>query len=502
MTCVHLPHMLSPYFIFTGDSSRPPRKSTRRQRHTFTQDEEGRWVDDSKILQEAREEQRAAEAAKKRKAELRRRGKAPRPNYKTMDSVEYSTLRQQDWFETSERDSNIEDPNFWCLEQLFIYKDIYVPMKKPVRPMHPIDMDHLRTKTYFAEAVDVTEKLGLHHLMTLKCDYNVTLVQQFFATLVIKEDDGLTMRWMTGDRPCESNFFEFARVLGYDFDGPNPVGRRLHTSYLPEKDTLAGLYDASGILGTITGLLPLYDQLLRLFRENIAPSGGNNDAIRGDLVNLMAFTHECAINENPHKNFKIDVMNYIFHEMFDAMVSRTSIPYAPYVMMLIKDTLRDDPNLSDDCEEHKVKKPYVKRTKPAPYGADDTDSFMRDARASGSTRRAAAPPMMSEIKKLTWFQRNILCMKVEIHKEQYQAYRRDLARDHKQDLMLHKLSGELGPAPRATPPTAYNSWNVSRVNWPEFEKQLYTAPRQSSPPTADDSEGSAAYEQSTDEATS
>ena len=94
-------------------------------------------------------------------------------------------------------------------------------------------------------------------------------------------------------------------------------------------------------------------------------------------------------------------------------------------------------------------------------------------------------------------------MKVDIHKEQYQAYRRDLVRDHTQQLILHKLSGEQGPAPRASPPTAYKNWNVSQVNWPEIEKQLYTAPCQSSPPTADDSDGSDEHaEASTDEATS
>ena len=29
---------------------------------------------------------------------------------------------------------------------------------------------------------------------------------------------------------------------------------------------------------------------------------------------------------------KLDVMDYIYKEMFDAMVCRTTIPYAPYIM--------------------------------------------------------------------------------------------------------------------------------------------------------------------------
>jgi hypothetical protein len=30
--------------------------------------------------------------------------------------------------------------------------------------------------------------------------------------------------------------------------------------------------------------------------------------------------------------------------------------------------------------------------------------------------------MTREVKKLSWFERNVLCMKVEIHRENYQAY--------------------------------------------------------------------------------
>jgi hypothetical protein len=46
---------------------------------------------------------------------------------------------------------------------------------------------------------------------------------------------------------------------------------------------------------------------------------------------------------------------------------------------------------------------------------------MADARSSAPTRaqRAAATAMSREVKKLSWFERNVLCMKVEIHRENY-----------------------------------------------------------------------------------
>ena len=70
-----------------------------------------------------------AQDAPRKSATLRRKGKAPRENYKTMDIISYAALRQKNWYEDVEREVDIEDPRFWCMEQLYIYKDIYEPMK-------------------------------------------------------------------------------------------------------------------------------------------------------------------------------------------------------------------------------------------------------------------------------------------------------------------------------------------------------------------------------------
>ena len=69
---------------------------------------------------------------------------------------------------------------------------------------------------------------------------------------------------------------------------PSPVGHRIHSPGRPNKDKLAALYGVDGIVGTISGLLPLYDHLVCIFRENISPSGGNNEAIRTSLDKLAA----------------------------------------------------------------------------------------------------------------------------------------------------------------------------------------------------------------------
>ena len=138
----------------------------------------------------------------------------------------------------------------------------------------------------------------------------------------------------------------------------------------------------------------------------------------------MLFRSEERVDED----YVLDVMDFIYHEIYEAMVSRTSIPYAPYIMKLIKDTLPTVDFSDYECEEHKMKKLYVKTVKDTPMPAA-TDSFMGDARASGAahgrhapTKKTRAPSISKEVKKLNWFERNVLCMKVDIHKEQYRAH--------------------------------------------------------------------------------
>jgi hypothetical protein len=222
-------------------------------------------------------------------ANLRHQGKETRENYKNMGIVTYASLRRNNWYEDVERELDIEDPRFWCMEQIFIYKDIYESMKK-VRPMQATYVELLSQNYHFEDAIWVTERMGLHKLMKVQLDSSIPLIKQFYATLVLKKDEDRTMQWMSGSTPCEASFHKFARLLGYRFEG----GHRLHGPQRTDKDVLYDLYDQNGAVGTTTGLLPIYGQLLRVFRTTIAPSGGNNDALRGALVDLLRLAFDCA----------------------------------------------------------------------------------------------------------------------------------------------------------------------------------------------------------------
>jgi hypothetical protein len=146
--------MLSSHISFTGGSSMPKRK------RRLILDEHGVLVDEVAIHQHQREPARKAEKEKAAKVQAhRRKGKAARPNYKSMPEADYILLRRNNWYATA-RDEDIEDRGFWNEEQWGIFCDVYEPFKNPCHPMHPIDFDHLRGKTYFAEAISVVEKMG------------------------------------------------------------------------------------------------------------------------------------------------------------------------------------------------------------------------------------------------------------------------------------------------------------------------------------------------------
>ncbi|KAK1684692.1 hypothetical protein QYE76_045540 [Lolium multiflorum] len=215
-----------------------------------------------------------SQAAPRKSATLRRKGKASRENYKSMDGISYAALRQKNWYEDIEGDDEIEDKCFWCMEQEFIFRDVYEPMRK-VRPMQAIDVDLLAVNNYFEDAIWVTGRLGLQDLMKIQCDYSPELIKQFFATLAFKKDAERTMEWMTGSTHCRATLRRFASILGVSMGGSH----RLHGPQKTGKMVLFDLYDSNGTVGSTKGLLPIYSQLLRFFRATIAPSGGNNDAI-------------------------------------------------------------------------------------------------------------------------------------------------------------------------------------------------------------------------------
>ena len=114
----------------------------------------------------------------------KRKLKSQRPDYLSMDLIEYRTIRQGNWYDHA-RDEDIEDMSFWCLEQYFIFKDVYASMN--LRPMCPLAVDKMSSHPHFEEAMAICQKMGLHPLMKLQCHYHVYHVQQFSLHLCLRK---------------------------------------------------------------------------------------------------------------------------------------------------------------------------------------------------------------------------------------------------------------------------------------------------------------------------
>jgi hypothetical protein len=206
-----------------GSSSRPKRDQRGRsaiRKRNFWFAEEGTFEEEfvsQQAEQEAGQEAAREKAARAAKRAARNPSWVPRVNYETMNSVEYSALRQQDWFSEA-RDEELEDTRFWCAAQKGINEDIYRPMSQRVCYMHVLDRTHLRKKAeYFGDALGIMKRLGLFPLMDIQCPYNEKIIQHFYATLAFKGNEALSFRWMCGDTMRESDFYEFAQLLNYDF---------------------------------------------------------------------------------------------------------------------------------------------------------------------------------------------------------------------------------------------------------------------------------------------
>jgi hypothetical protein len=212
-------------------------------------------------------------------------------------------------------------------------------------------------------------------------------------------------------------------------------------------------------------------------------------------------------------------MDFIHREMYECILSKKASVYAPYVMNLIK---RKSPNYTlcvdiSKFVEHKAVKP---QKRPAlgvtnePFAAtsedegdkdmegeeDDVDEQGEDGEEEIEETRTAPPsppkrrsknasnvPFPSrnkeevnkKIKKLSWFKRTLLCMGVDIRKEQHNIYIQNKHITHNQGLMVDHLRALRNLPPPEHPPSdsedtlSYGAWNKemgSSLQWGDFDE--------------------------------
>ncbi|KAK1685228.1 hypothetical protein QYE76_046076 [Lolium multiflorum] len=247
------------------------------------------------------------------------RGKNIHVSVKNMQYLEYKELRDINPYLTP-RSNRVGDKRFHNKTQEEIFYEVYVPFKKGVAPQHAIDTGKMAASRYFEEAYAMCGEFGLYPIMELNKDYDVGLIQQFYATVHFESDEARTFRWMSHERLLESNLAKFGSALGYPrYPGIDANGWRCHdSSFAQTREVLEHLYIKGwGIPGKSADLLPTWDIMLRVYRETIGPKGGNLDELHLYEVDLMA-------NSFAKKGTgeRLDVMDYIYHEMWSCVMEK------------------------------------------------------------------------------------------------------------------------------------------------------------------------------------
>ncbi|KAK1666498.1 hypothetical protein QYE76_054657 [Lolium multiflorum] len=316
------------------------------------------------------------------------------PNGKEVDQkyLEYKELRDLNPYLTP-RNNRVGDKRFHNKTQEEIFYEVYVPFEKGVAPQHAIDTGKMAATRYFEEAYAMCGEFGLYPIMELNKDYDIGLIQQFYATVHFEQDEAKTFRWMTHERLLESNLAKFGNALGY----PRYPG-----------------VDENG---------------WRVYRETIGPKGGNLDELHLYEVDLMA-------NSFAKKGTgeRLDVMDYIYNEMWSCVMEKKLPSFSPYIMKLIEDTWVDTcettllHSIPLNITSHEVK---VLRTKRHNSPIEDVPPMDEK------------PPSWAS--KLARRMQQIFCLTSAVNHRQYQQHSEAKKSRDREKSIMRALNVEVSP---------------------------------------------------------
>jgi len=100
-----------------------------------------------------------------------------------------------------------------------VQKDVYFGhlVKKNVFKHQTIDLGYMRQQQVMSDLVDRFQQMGLANFLQHRCDWNETVIRQFYATLEINMVEE-TFRWTTGKRTYYATFAQFAEANQLDYD--------------------------------------------------------------------------------------------------------------------------------------------------------------------------------------------------------------------------------------------------------------------------------------------
>jgi len=240
----------------------------------------------------------------------------------------YANARAVDQFSLP-RDTNI------LFLKTEVQKDVYFGhlVKKNVFKHQTIDLSYMRQQQVMTDLVDRFQQMGLANFLQHRCDWNETVIRQFYATLEINMVEE-TFRWTTGKRTYGATFAQFAEAneLDYNFITSEQSMNIVLENPLDEND-YPMFYEPAhlGIARTFGGTQGLRHHpavINKITRVTFMPKSGNKDKIRGHYWNVISH----VMNGN-----RINVIALIMDQLADLRLNmEMNLYFAPYIMSIIK----------------------------------------------------------------------------------------------------------------------------------------------------------------------
>jgi len=191
----------------------------------------------------------------------------------------------------------------------------------------------MRSQPVMSVLVDRFEPMGLANFLQHRCDWNETVIHQFYATLEISMVEE-KIWWKTGKKTYYATFAQFAAVneLDYDFITNEQSINIVLENPLDEND-YPMYYEPANVgiarsFGGIQGLRHHPTVINKIARVTFMPKSGNKDKIRGFYWNVISH----VMNGN-----RINVIALIMDQLADLWLNlEMNLYFAPYIMSIIK----------------------------------------------------------------------------------------------------------------------------------------------------------------------
>lgn len=264
-------------------------------------------------------------------------------------------------------------------------------LNKVVFRHQTIDFNYMADYVVLYELVEKFENLGLKAFLEHRCDWNDTIIRQFYATVEVNMEEE-SLEWMTGQRKYEATFREFATAneLNYDF---LTSASRFDIS----------LEDPLSLNDIIRFYEPLRTGIPQAFEKVTGLCHHPAVIVKIARATVLAFVWWTRnFVKHVMDDEKVDVVNLIMHEIREKQTNfETNLYYAPYIMSLILDKTK----FKGPCDvKHTSYKPFKNQPdflnrELTPYLEGDQDVEYDDpegdqAEGSGAHHddQAAPPP--------------------------------------------------------------------------------------------------------------